>query len=122
MATTSNKRKLATSSRKPSVKRQRSLRESGDNNLNQAISLKDRTRIDGLWFKDGSLVLATPTHIFRVYKGVLEQKSKFFRSQLSSIKPTKLTDNDSFEGTRVIHLTDDWEDVEVFLRVCFNPK
>ena len=102
------------------AKRQRP--ELHNDGLDTPIPLRERTKLSDLWFEDGGLVLATSTHIFRVYKGALAQKSEFFQTQLSLPQSTEEGDNGLFGGARIVHLADNREDVEVFLKAFFNPK
>ena len=97
-------------------------RESGPNNDGTpAISLKDLKTVDELWFQDGNLVLATATHKFRVFRGVLEQNSSFFRTMFTLPQPAESADSEYFEGAPVLYVDDRWQDMELFLKALFSP-
>ncbi|KAK6981522.1 BTB domain-containing protein [Favolaschia claudopus] len=76
-------------------------------------------RIDDLWFEDGNLVLATQISLFRVYRGLLAKESPVFRDMLRIPQPT---DAETLDNCPVVHLPDDDEDVEFFLKALFDYK
>ncbi|KLO07723.1 hypothetical protein SCHPADRAFT_894412 [Schizopora paradoxa] len=64
------------------AKRRRSSSSSSsqdDKNTDRSCSNLKPTPHDALWFKDGSIVLATDVHLYRVHEGVLAQNSSVFK-------------------------------------------
>ena len=87
----------------------------------EVISIDDREKVDGLWFSDGNLILATKTQVFRVYLGVLAQQSAFFESFLSDTKTGDVV-LDLHDGASVLYIYDHWGDLENFLMICFHGQ
>ena len=99
-------------------------RISGSNNDEPFVkSLKNRTKVDGLWFQDGNLVLATTTHQFRIFRGILEQNSLFFQTMFTLPQPVESTDSDLeyLDGAPILYVDDHWQDMELFLKVFLSP-
>lgn len=69
------------------------------------MPVAERERHPKLWFHDGTIVLATPTMLFRVYGGILAYHSPLFRDAFSLPQPE--TKAETVDGTPVIHLADD---------------
>ncbi|KAJ6574144.1 hypothetical protein B0H19DRAFT_934125 [Mycena capillaripes] len=69
-------------------------------------------RVEKLWFRDGTLVLATDTLLYRVYSGLLAQESPIFDDMLRIPQPA---DEETIEGCPEVRLSDDGRDVEYFL-------
>ncbi|KAJ7238414.1 hypothetical protein C8J57DRAFT_1193709 [Mycena rebaudengoi] len=76
-------------------------------------------RVEKLWFRDGTLVLATDTLLFRVYSGLLAQESPIFDDMLRLPQPA---DEETIEGCPVVRLSDNGRDVEYFLKALFDYK
>ncbi|KAJ7201770.1 hypothetical protein B0H12DRAFT_527000 [Mycena haematopus] len=53
----------------------------------EANSLTGYTRVDGLWFSDGSLVVRAETALFRISGAILAARSSVFRDMLSFPQP-----------------------------------
>ncbi|KAF8193257.1 hypothetical protein K438DRAFT_2017820 [Mycena galopus ATCC 62051] len=68
---------------------------------------EEYTRVDDLWFFDGSLVIKTEKKIFRVSKAHLAARS---------------TGDELIDGIPVVVLHDAAEEVEVFLRAVFDSS
>ncbi|KAJ7745188.1 hypothetical protein DFH07DRAFT_942882 [Mycena maculata] len=74
-------------------------------------------RIDGLWFKDGTLILVAGTSLFRVYGGLLAEQSPVFHDMLDFPQPA---DGEVIDGCPVVHLADDEDDLRCFLKALFD--
>ena len=81
------------------------------------------TRVDDLWFADGSLVIRAETKIFRVYKGLLAARSTFFKNMISR-PPVPDSEMELIDGipVQVVTLPDTAEDVTVFLRALMDSR
>lgn len=77
------------------------------------LPLSQRERHSTVWFKDGTIVLATPSTLFRVYGGILAHYSPIFRDMFSLSQPDAESEN--FDGVPVVHLSDDATELSHFL-------
>jgi hypothetical protein len=77
----------------------------------------DPSRIEELWFKDGTLVLAAEGSLFRVYGGLLAKRSPVFHDMLQIPQPE---DAELFDGCPVVHLPDNKCDLRCFLNALFD--
>ena len=68
-----------------------------------------------LWFPDGTIILATPEMLFKVYKGILSCNSTVFRDMFSLPTPGSAAPMDSLDGVHTVHMQDHHEDLAVFL-------
>ncbi|KAJ7133799.1 hypothetical protein C8R46DRAFT_1362339 [Mycena filopes] len=75
------------------------------------------TLVQGLWFNDGTLVLQVGTAAFRVYAGLLADRSPVFHDMLQFPQPEG---GPLIEGCPVVELSDDKHDLECFLRALFD--
>ena len=77
-----------------------------------------------IWFQDGSVILVTATHLFKVYRGILAQHSSVFQTifSLPQPDPEDMRPGELLEGVPVIELDDDWKDLQNFLALCFRRK
>jgi len=66
-----------------------------------------------LWFDDGSVIIRSPSLMFRVYKGILSAHSQVFRDMFSEPQPP---DGEDMDGIPVVDISDDSDDVKHFLR------
>ncbi|KAJ7749936.1 hypothetical protein B0H16DRAFT_1318922 [Mycena metata] len=72
---------------------------------------------DGLWFKDGTLVIQAGSLSFRVYSGLLAETSPIFHDMLQVPQPEA---GDLVEGCPVVRLSDNEQDVRCFLKAIFD--
>ncbi len=77
------------------------------------IPLSKRERHSTIWFKDGTVILATSSTLFRVYGGILAHHSPVFRDMFSLSQPD--AESESFDGVPVVHLSDDTTELAHFL-------
>ncbi len=80
-------------------------------------SKDERKRHPSLWHEDGTIILATPQMLFRVYRGILSRNSPVFRDMFSLPQPSTSSDagEDIIDGVRVVQIHDRDEDLEPFL-------
>ncbi|KAF8143254.1 hypothetical protein K438DRAFT_1633956 [Mycena galopus ATCC 62051] len=71
----------------------------------------------GIWFKDGTLVIQAGTSSFRVYGGILADRSPVFHDMLGFPQPE---DAPTVEGCPVVRLSDAENDVRSFLKALFD--
>ncbi|KAJ7048669.1 hypothetical protein C8F01DRAFT_48471 [Mycena amicta] len=71
--------------------------------------------VDDLWFPDGTLVIRAGAKLFKVAESILASQSTVLRDMLASPQQ-------SYEGCPSITLTDDADDVEVFIRAIFDSN
>ncbi|KAJ6580537.1 hypothetical protein DFH09DRAFT_1309863 [Mycena vulgaris] len=83
----------------------------------RCLPLDESHRVEELWFKDGTLVLGVERSIFRVYGGLLAEKSPVFHDMLEFPQPD---DAEVFDGCPVVHLPDNEHDMKCFLRALFD--
>ena len=71
------------------------------------------------WYEDGTIILIAREIEFRVYKGLLAERSPLFKDMLSLPQPPQ----SSYDSAPcpVVHLSDSPEDLRHLLRVCM-PK
>ncbi|KAJ7914371.1 hypothetical protein B0H13DRAFT_2190058, partial [Mycena leptocephala] len=77
----------------------------------------DPSRIEELWFKDGTLMLTAEGSLFRVYGGLLAKRSPVFHDMLQIPQPE---DAELFDGCPVVHLPDNKCDLRCFLNALFD--
>ncbi|KAJ7251578.1 hypothetical protein C8J57DRAFT_1474444 [Mycena rebaudengoi] len=78
---------------------------------------RELSRIEELWFKDGTLVLAAENSLFRVYAGLLAKRSPVFHDMLQIPQPE---DTEIIDGCPVVRLADDERDLRYFLNALFD--
>ncbi|KAJ7236461.1 hypothetical protein C8J57DRAFT_1144620 [Mycena rebaudengoi] len=78
---------------------------------------REPSRIEELWFKDGTLVLAAENSLFRVYAGLLAKRSPVFHDMLQIPQPE---DTEIIDGCPVVRLADDERDLRYFLSALFD--
>ncbi|KAJ7734365.1 hypothetical protein DFH07DRAFT_928503 [Mycena maculata] len=78
------------------------------------------TRVEDLWFPDGTLIIKAERKIFRVTKSILASRSSVFRDMAAF--PQRAGDDESIDGCPVVLLHDSAADVEVFLRAIFDSS
>ncbi|KAK7050721.1 BTB domain-containing protein [Favolaschia claudopus] len=71
------------------------------------------SKIESLWFADGTLVLQAENTIFRVYPGLLATASPVFKDMLAFPQPH---DGPKYEGCPLVQLHDSASDVAHFLK------
>ncbi|KAJ7133802.1 hypothetical protein C8R46DRAFT_923496 [Mycena filopes] len=77
------------------------------------------TPVEGLWFNDGTLVLQAGAAAFRVYAGLLAERSPVFHDMLQFPQPEG---GSLIEGCPVVELSDDKRDLECFPRALFDHE
>ncbi|KAJ6577802.1 hypothetical protein B0H19DRAFT_985414 [Mycena capillaripes] len=77
------------------------------------------TRVEDLWFSDGSLVIQAEQSLYRVYRAVLGARSTVFNDMQSFPQPE---DGETIEGCPVVKLPDAAADVTCFLRAIFDSS
>ncbi|KAJ7197667.1 hypothetical protein GGX14DRAFT_574140 [Mycena pura] len=79
------------------------------------------TRVDDLWFEDGSLLIKAEEKLFRVSKCLLAVRSMVFKDMLS-LPPMPDGEMELIDGIPVVTLPDSAKDVEVFLRAIIDSS
>ncbi|KAJ7753392.1 hypothetical protein DFH07DRAFT_513347 [Mycena maculata] len=77
------------------------------------------TRVESLWFSDGSLVLQAENSLFRVSGAVLAARSPVFKDMLAFPQPA---DAETIDGCPVVRLPDSATEVTHFLRALFDSS
>ncbi|KAJ7048631.1 hypothetical protein C8F01DRAFT_1188873 [Mycena amicta] len=80
------------------------------------------TAVDDLWFPDGTLVIRAGAKLFKVFQSVLAARSTVFRDMLALPQEPMDAVGEVYEGCPSVTLTDDGDDVEVFLRAIFDSS
>ncbi|KAJ7922348.1 hypothetical protein B0H13DRAFT_1983516 [Mycena leptocephala] len=83
------------------------------------------TRVQDLWFSDGSLVVRAENTIFRVSGAVLAARSSVFQDMLSFPQPGSspgAEDIEGIEGIPIVEVHDMAAEVEPFLRAIFDSS
>lgn len=79
------------------------------------------TRDEEFWFHDGTIVLASRDIGFKVYKGLLDAQSSFFRDSSSLSSPRKgQLGHETFEGCPAFRLSDSPEELRHLLRAILH--
>jgi hypothetical protein len=79
------------------------------------------TRVDDLWFEDGSLVIKAEEKLFRISKCLLAARSTIFKDMLS-FPPVPDDEMELIDGIHCVTLPDSAKDVEVFLRAILDSR
>ena len=75
-----------------------------------------------LWFEDGSIILASDVHLYRVHKSMLVKYSPVLRRMLVD-SPSKETYSGTYSGVPIVKMTDDKDDaVFALLKALYNRK
>ncbi|KAJ7242952.1 hypothetical protein C8J57DRAFT_65079 [Mycena rebaudengoi] len=74
-------------------------------------------REDGLWFQDATLIIQAEDRLFRVYPGILADKSPVFQDMLAFPQPE---DGDTLDGCPLVRLTDSAVEATYFLKAIFH--
>ncbi|KAJ7232033.1 hypothetical protein B0H12DRAFT_1076983 [Mycena haematopus] len=77
------------------------------------------TRVEELWFSDGSLVVQAEQSLFRVSRAILAARSPVFNDMLAFTPPS---DAETIDGFPVVRLPDSAEDVTCFFRAIFDSS
>ena len=75
---------------------------------------EERRRDAEFWFEDGTVVLVAGGVEFKVYRGILSDRSPVFEDMFSFPQPPSSSPFD----TPVVHLTDSPQDLRHILRAC----
>ncbi len=81
------------------------------------LPLDKRKKHPSLWFEDGTIILASPRMLFKVYQGILSINSLVFRDMFSLPQsPTSAgVGEDILDGVCVVQIHDHDEDLVPFL-------
>ncbi|KAF7979806.1 hypothetical protein HWV62_40866 [Athelia sp. TMB] len=86
----------------------------------------DATLLKGTpWFEDGTIIIHAQSTRFKVYRGMLAEKSAIFADMLSLPRPasSSTTEDDDFDdGCPVVRLSDTAEDWGCMLDNLFNRR
>ena len=74
--------------------------------------------IPRVWYDDGNLIIEAESSRFRIYKGLLADKSSFFSTMLSLPQDTSET---LVDGCPIVHFQDSAQDVGIFLKAIYDP-
>ena len=74
------------------------------------------------WFEDGTIIIHAQSTRFKVYRGMLADKSAVFADMLSLPEPSIAETDDLFYECPVVRLSDSAEDWEHMLEAVFNRK
>ncbi|OBZ74901.1 hypothetical protein A0H81_05169 [Grifola frondosa] len=74
-------------------------------------------RDEVIWFDDGNIILIAGDTSFRVYKGLLAQRSEIFSDLFTVPQPL---DAEEIDGCPVVRLSDSPQDLKYFLQIIFN--
>ncbi|KAK7690434.1 hypothetical protein QCA50_005532 [Cerrena zonata] len=74
----------------------------------------------GLWFNDGNIVLVAEDTPFKVYGGLLSQKSEVFRDILAIPQPATPDEAELMDGIHIIHVSDTWRDLSHVLHAIYH--
>ncbi|KAJ7689803.1 hypothetical protein B0H17DRAFT_912302, partial [Mycena rosella] len=77
------------------------------------------TRVEELWFSDGSLVVRAEQSLFRISGGILVARSSVFKDMLAFPQPP---DAENIDGCPVVRLPDQAADVTLFFRAIFDSS
>ncbi|KAJ7062499.1 hypothetical protein C8F01DRAFT_100643 [Mycena amicta] len=77
------------------------------------------SRVQELWFKDGTLVIKAENLLFRVYGGLLAKVSPIFESMLEFPQPAE---EETIDGCPVVELHDTAQDAKCFLQALFDYR
>ncbi|KAJ7858347.1 hypothetical protein B0H14DRAFT_662007 [Mycena olivaceomarginata] len=81
------------------------------------------TRIEDLWFSDGSLVVRAENSIFRVSGAVLAARSSVFQDMLAFPQPGSVgSEVENLDGVPIVELHDLAAETESFLRSIFDSS
>lgn len=87
------------------------------------IPFADLQRHTEHWYKDGSVILATDVHLFRIHKGILAKHSTFFNDMFEFPTGETLDVNECWEGVPVVRMVGDSdEEVDLVLRALYVGK
>ncbi|KAJ6500867.1 hypothetical protein C8R45DRAFT_863706 [Mycena sanguinolenta] len=78
-----------------------------------------QTRVEELWFSDGSLVVQAGQSLFRVYCAILATRSSVFKDMFTFAQPSGA---ETIDGCPVVRLSDSAEDVTCFFRAIFDSS
>jgi hypothetical protein len=79
------------------------------------------TRVDDLWFSDGSIIIKAESTIFRISKCLLAARSTVFNDMIT-LPPPAESEMELIDGIYVVTLPDSAEDVEVFIRAIVDSR
>ena len=74
--------------------------------------------IPRVWYDDGNLIIEAGSSRFRIYKGLLADKSLLFSTMLS-LPP--VASEQLVDGCPVVQFQDSAQDVGIFLKAIYDP-
>ncbi len=87
------------------------------------IPFADLQRHNEHWYEDGSIILATDVHLFRIHKGILAKHSSFFHDMFNLPTSKILNVDEYWEGVPVVKMVGDSdEEVDLVLRALYVGK
>ncbi|KAF7979802.1 hypothetical protein HWV62_40858 [Athelia sp. TMB] len=86
------------------------------------ISYGQHDTIGMPWFEDGTIIIHAQSTRFKVYRGMLADKSAVFADMLSRPTPSSAETDDLFTECPIIRLSDSAEDWEHMLDAVFNRR
>lgn len=76
-----------------------------------------------VWFDDGNIVLVAEQTAFKVYRGVLQMHSPFFRDMLDLPQPKETSSSEKYEECPIVTIPEDSaKDIALFLKAIFDPQ
>ncbi|KAE9394434.1 hypothetical protein BT96DRAFT_923558 [Gymnopus androsaceus JB14] len=76
-----------------------------------------RLIVSDLWYSDGNLIIETADSLFKVYSGLLAQKSSVFRDMFSFPQP-----NENARDIPTVRLFDQSDELTWFLKAILDPE
>ncbi|KAJ7464362.1 hypothetical protein FB451DRAFT_1094151 [Mycena latifolia] len=78
-------------------------------------------RAEALWFSPEVVILQAGNRVFRVFTAILKAQSSVFADMFSLPQPA-LAEIETMEGSPIVKLQDDPDEVEVFLKSIFDSS
>lgn len=102
-------------------KRPRESEDDGNFNEGKSTSGVGPRPHDKFWYSDGSIVLATDVHLYRVHRSMLAEYSKVLRDIFEM--PTGNSSADCWEDVPMVRMVGDKDDeVEILLKALYQRK
>lgn len=73
-----------------------------------------------LWFNDGNIIVVADDTPFKVYRGLLSQRSEVLRDILSIPQPPTPNASELMDGIPILHVSDTWKDLSYVLSALYN--
>ncbi|OCH85370.1 hypothetical protein OBBRIDRAFT_859454 [Obba rivulosa] len=98
---------------------ERARAESDAQDGSSATGATELVRDEEFWYDDGSVVLQTGDHGFRVHKAVLSKAAPFFEGLFSVPQPSG---QDKVDGCDVVQMQDSCYDIRQLLRLIYQGR